>query len=275
MNQEEMIAIIKDCATKLGRTPKLADLEEMAKIRKRDVQKAFGTYERALEVCGFEIKGAGHRVPVDTLFLEWAGIVRKTGKIPTITEYEKLSGRSLRPMMSRFRSWSKVPVGVLEYLKSQALEGEWRDVAHIICSSPKSKRRRSWTSSHAENLILKAKVHAGQTFYGSPLFTSVVTYSPTNENAVLVMFATMARDMGFTITHIQQGFPDGEVMREVAPGRHQRLRVEFELESRNFVAHGHPVDGCEMIICWEHNWPECPLEVLELKSVVEQMKNYP
>jgi hypothetical protein len=25
-----------------------------------------------------------------------------------------------------------------------------------------------------------------------------------------------------------------------------------------------------MIVCWEHNWPECPLEVLELKSLVGQ-----
>ena len=29
MSQEEVIAIIKDCAAKLGRTPRLAELEEM------------------------------------------------------------------------------------------------------------------------------------------------------------------------------------------------------------------------------------------------------
>ena len=28
-----------------------------------------------------------------------------------------------------------------------------------------------------------------------------------------------------------------------------------------------------MIVCWEHNWPECPLEVLELKSLVKQYAN--
>src|SRR5215472_6547329 len=122
MSQEEVIAIIKDCAARLGRTPKLADLEEMGKIRKYEVQKAFGTYERALEVCDLEIRGAGHRVALDTLFLEWAGIVRKMGKVPTITEYEKLSGRSLRPLVSRFRSWRKIPMGILEYLKSHGLQ---------------------------------------------------------------------------------------------------------------------------------------------------------
>jgi hypothetical protein len=32
----------------------------------------------------------------------------------------------------------------------------------------------------------------------------------------------------------------------------------------------HDLKGCDMIVCWEHNWPECPLEVLELKSLVKQ-----
>jgi hypothetical protein len=23
-----------------------------------------------------------------------------------------------------------------------------------------------------------------------------------------------------------------------------------------------------VIVCWEHNWPECPIEVIELRSLV-------
>jgi hypothetical protein len=57
-------------------------------------------------------------------------------------------------------------------------------------------------------------------------------------------------------------------MREVRPGVWQRVRIEFEFESRNFLAHGHDVTGCELIVCWNHNWEGCPLEVLELRSVV-------
>ena len=26
----------------------------------------------------------------------------------------------------------------------------------------------------------------------------------------------------------------------------------------------------DIIVCWEHNWPECPLEVIELKKLVKQ-----
>ena len=29
-------------------------------------------------------------------------------------------------------------------------------------------------------------------------------------------------------------------------------------------------EACDLIVCWRHNWPECPenLEVLELSTVV-------
>jgi len=54
----------------------------------------------------------------------------------------------------------------------------------------------------------------------------------------------------------------------VAPGRWQRVRIEFEFQSRNFLQHFHDPEQCDLIVCWEHNWTECPLEVLELKKVI-------
>ena len=75
------------------------------------------------------------------------------------------------------------------------------------------------------------------------------------------------RKMGFVVTRLQQEFPDCEALRQVDRDRWQRVLIEFEYESRNFLAHEHSVDGCNMIVCWNHNWPECPLEVLELKNM--------
>ena len=70
------------------------------------------------------------------------------------------------------------------------------------------------------------------------------------------------------VTLIQAAFPDCEAFRVVAPGRLQRVKVEFEQQSRNFLKHGHNVNDCDMIVCWEHNWLECPLEVIELKTLL-------
>ena len=71
----------------------------------------------------------------------------------------------------------------------------------------------------------------------------------------------------------QPGFPDCEALREVARGVWQRVRIEFEFESRNFLRHRHKPNGCELIVCWKHNWKECPkgLEVIELRKEIAKI----
>ena len=54
-------------------------------------------------------------------------------------------------------------------------------------------------------------------------------------------------------------------MREIEPGRWQRVLIEFEFYARNFIAHGHDAEKCDMLVCWENDWEKCPLEVVELK----------
>ena len=65
----------------------------------------FGNYSRMLETCGLERQGAGFRVGMRTLFLDWAGLARKLGKLPTIREYDANSQFSVMPLVSRFGGW--------------------------------------------------------------------------------------------------------------------------------------------------------------------------
>ena len=32
----------------------------------------------------------------------------------------------------------------------------------------------------------------------------------------------------------------------------------------------HDAEQCDMIVCWKHNWPECPVKVLELSKVLQE-----
>ena len=47
--------------------------------------------------------------------------------------------------------------------------------------------------------------------------------------------------------------------------------IEFESFSSNFKKHGRSPERCNLIICWKHNWEECPnnIEVIELKHFWE------
>jgi hypothetical protein len=76
------------------------------------------------------------------------------------------------------------------------------------------------------------------------------------------------------IEEIKPGFPDCVARRFVGKGW-ERVAIEFEYASSNFKAHAHDPKQCDIVVCWEHDWKDCPLEVIELKSEIMNLENYP
>jgi hypothetical protein len=98
-------------------------------------------------------------------------------------------------------------------------------------------------------------------------------HEPVNEQGVVLLFGMLAKELGYVIEAVQKGFPDCEAKRQIGPERWQRVNIEFEFESKNFHQHGHPVTGCDVIVCWRHNWEQCPkhIEIVELSSVIKSL----
>ena len=99
-----------------------------------------------------------------------------------------------------------------------------------------------------------------------------LVYSPMNENGVVFLFGKIAGDLNMYVEEIKPGFPDCIARRFTGKGW-DRVAVEFEFTSSNFKDHGHKASDCDLIVCWEHNWQECPVEVMELKSMIPDMEN--
>ncbi|NMC60955.1 MAG: hypothetical protein GYA51_16480 [Candidatus Methanofastidiosa archaeon] len=79
-------------------------------------------------------------------------------------------------------------------------------------------------------------------------------------------------DLNMYIEEIKPGFLD--CIRRRFNGRGwEEVRIEFEYLSSNFKLHKHNPRYCDMIICWEHDWPECSLEVIELKDFIKGLPN--
>jgi hypothetical protein len=105
--------------------------------------------------------------------------------------------------------------------------------------------------------------------YGPLLNFRGLQHAPINEHGVVFLFGMVARDLGFIVEGVRASYPDCDAKRTVSKTGHLvRVRIEFEFRSRNFSDHGHDPAGCDLIVCWENNWPECPVEVLELRSEV-------
>jgi hypothetical protein len=109
-----------------------------------------------------------------------------------------------------------------------------------------------------------------QTLFGAPLKIRGMRYAPTNETGVILLFGILAHDLGFVIEGLRPGFPDCDAKRLVDPRRDlwAPVRIEFEFRSSGFRSHAEYSDRCDLVVCWEHDWRECPIEVLELKELV-------
>lgn len=99
-----------------------------------------------------------------------------------------------------------------------------------------------------------------------------LVYAPLNENGVVFLFGKVAHDLNMYVEEIKPGFPDCIARRFTGKGW-ERVAVEFEFRSSNFKSHGHDVQECDVIVCWEHDWNDCPLEVIELKSQIKAFPN--
>ena len=87
-----------------------------------------------------------------------------------------------------------------------------------------------------------------------------------NEQGVIFLFGAKAEELGFAVLRNRTEFPDCEALMLVEDGRQVMVKIASEYESRNFLKHMHEASECDLIVCWRHNWPECPLEVVELSK---------
>jgi Homing endonuclease associated repeat len=296
VNREQIISALQECAAALGHAPSHSEFQANSGVSLRTVKKIFPTYTQALTDAGLERHGGGHTLTMHALFRDWATVVRKIGKIPTLAEYGIYAKYSITPFISRFVTWTQVPRGLHIFAEQEGLEAEWADVMAIIRED--YDRANEWVQPSPGKTPSKA--HTGEAMgpamvptkrqimapaitptmrrpilvdrpvYGVPLTRTALAFTPLNEMGVVCLFGAMAMDLGFMVTRIQREFPDCEALRQMDDERCQLVLIEFELESRNFLQHRHDPEKCDLIVCWKHNWPECPIEVLELRKLFEE-----
>jgi hypothetical protein len=99
-----------------------------------------------------------------------------------------------------------------------------------------------------------------------------IIFAPVNEMGVVMLFAAAAHELGFVVESSGIVFPDCIVWRRIAPGRWKRLRAEIEYRSTNFRVHRHDPKRCQLVVCWEHDWLRCPVEVYDLKAELAKLR---
>jgi hypothetical protein len=187
-----------------------------------------------------------------------------------MVEYEMQSKYSSKPLVTLYGSWGQVPFGLFTLAEEKGWEGGWEDVLEVVkahLQENNAQTKTSWTPNSPPN----KRIFRDRPIYGPPVIAVPLAHGPVNEAGVVFLFGMMALQLGFVVTRVQTEFPDCEAMWEVQPGVWQRVRIEFEYESRNFVKHLHNAEECDLIVCWINNWEQCPLQVVELRKQIAKI----
>lgn len=267
-SKESIIEAVRECATALGHTPSRAAFISHSGISEYHVLSHFPSWTDAVRAAGLQPDTSNQRLTDEQLLEDWGAVVRIQRSIPTQHAYRRIGNHSLMMYQKRFGAWSSLPDRFRQFAADRA---QWADVITLlpvprespIISTPPSESIASERLSHRHERI------EGRPTYGNPIDFRGLRHEPVNENGVVFLFGMVARELGYSVEAVQAGFPDCEAKRQIRPGVWQRVHIEFEFQSRNFRDHGHSVDGCDLIVCWHHNWPECPLEVVELRSILQ------
>lgn len=107
--------------------------------------------------------------------------------------------------------------------------------------------------------------------FGPPLNFREFRHEPINEQGVVFLFGMVAKELGFLVEGVASSYPDCIAKRKVKGGLYEPVNIEFEFEASSFRKHKHDAKSCDLLICWENDWPGCPVEVIELKAAIKNL----
>ena len=285
-NQQQIVKSIAALAKRLGRAPSLLEFVTAARIPKNFVFRLFPRWNDAVRAAGLQPYRLYLRPEDHELLTDWGETVRKLGAVPSRRAYDLNAKHYPVTLEKRFGGWAALPQAFRDFAKGKR---EWADVLALVPDpavgardNPPALSQRTGarlTNERSVCTILPRQLqHAPlqkRPTYGEPLDFPALRHEPVNEQGVVLLFGMVAKHLGYVVESVQAAFPDCEAKRQIGPNRWQRVNIEFEFESRNFRDHGHPLTGCDVIVCWHHNWPACPahIEVLELSTLIKSLRN--
>lgn len=273
-NQQFLDAIVLS-AKQLRRTPTQSEFFSRTRIPERSLFQLFPSWNAAVIAAGLPPHTGNVRVPDADLLKDWGQAVRLNRAVPSRRTYLHFGRYDHRTFARRFGvPWSSIAQTFRDFAADKP---EWQDVLSLLPSPAQTRTSKPAPPPLAPRRHDSAchPAHKDRITYGNPISFRALRHEPVNEQGVVLLFGMLAEELGYQIESVQHGFPDCEAKRRIGQGRWQRVAIEFEFESRNFRDHGHSHTACDLIVCWRHNWPDCPehLEILELAAVVGSFRS--
>lgn len=270
--REEIIKKAKDLAIELG-IDSLSIKTFIAKtgISEWQIINVFDSWNEVVTEAGLA-PATNIKVDDDELFQAMFDAFMQTKDVPTRRKFTKICRISASTYKRRFGKWPQILFAFRNWIKSTGKDFPYmKALEKQMSNSIEISKIDKVTTPRGKGSLSTRLV--GSTRYGSFLNFRGLQHSPINEQGVIFLFGMICFELGYVVEAVRPDFPDCEAKRRIAGRKDQweKVRIEFELQSKNFLEHGHNATNCDLIVCWEHNWTDCPIEVLELKKAIKEL----
>jgi len=268
--RDECISEMKRVASLLGQTYLTGkSYDKHANINSKRVNRVFGSWHEALAAAGLSASPNFVRaIPLESLADNFLRVVKELRKIPTLPQLVRRTKPSVGTYSAKFGGYNKFKEKAISFIlaSSPSLPSDIKTMLATELS-----RIRSLESPTVAEAASRVPHQQGRT-----LNFRAFAYAPTSEHDVVQMFGAIAHELGFEIIGNRSAFPDCEARRRTATTResYEKCLIEYEFSSSDYKKHKHPVTGCDLIVCWIHDWLECPIEVLELSEVIRKLDGW-
>lgn len=239
-------------------------------ISHRGIYQYFDGWRDACEQAGVSAHAQNVRVDVAVLFEDMRRVFVKHGGICTRTKFDKLAKYSVDTLKKRYGAWPNILATFREWLIAESVEFPYMDLLPTGVPDTTVANGSDKGSATRTAYLVPAQPGKGPT-YGAFLNFRGLQHAPVNEQGVVFLFGMVCHELGFVVELVRTGFPDCEAKRCIDTRRDtwERVRIEFEFKAAN--AKVHPMSGCDLVVCWENDWPDCPVEVIELKTAIRSL----
>jgi hypothetical protein len=273
VTRESIIEAAKCVAAQSDGPISRTDFERLSGISQYFIYRLFplGGWSEVKQLAGLD-RHPQDREPLsdDELLTEYHRVASECQRVPTWAIFASRASVSAETIGKRFGGFQGTIKRYRDWLEQNIPDSPMLEQLQV-----KSKHEVPIPPVSGETVSVKPMVwnKNDSCQFGPPINFRGLRHAPINEQGVVFLFGMVSYELGFIVEAIHAAYPDCEAKRciNTKSQRWQRVRIEFEFFSSNFRDHAHDPNLCDVIVCWEDDWPECPLEVVELRRVIDQL----
>lgn len=271
---DNILQELRRVAAKLGqKSVPQSEFRRHSKVNLGTVSARFGSWNAAIEAAGLIPISPGpqieqvRRIDDEELLRDLMRLYREYGKPPAIAT---ISAKG------RFSPWSyRSRWG--NHVKAFAIAKKKFAGDPPVPSEEQPVTAQSRADVKAIRVVPETIKPVGpkkkRTIFGEPIDFRGLRFAPVNEQGVVYLFGMISHELGYLIESVRTSFPDCEGKRcsDKQNNQWEHITIEFEYRSSHFKDHGHDPNQCDVVVCWIHDWDDCPVEVLELRDAIRYL----